>query len=307
MSRLSHNQLPDELPDPRDPELEPLSLTAVRVYNAARRETRLAESGEGEVWLAVNDVCFILAVLHNAWLECVASPSVLVAPSAPTPHSCTRADARMKPHLTCRLLAWDQALAQIARAARLAYDTHVLTMFEPGGSTLARPAFGVGFGYGRRHVPPSREFVQAYVQEAMEWWWLARLRALAETRLPKGYASVLDSVPVLRRASPTPPASPAGSPVLVPLDATSAALRREGDTGLPFDSAYAHRSLHAVIGWRANAQVGVLALHVERTRWVWYSDFRPSDLARSVLAEAGVSPLLSQPGLPGSLRGDAWL
>jgi hypothetical protein len=208
----------------------------------------------------------------------------------------------MKPNLARRLLRWEQAVAQIARSARLAYDTHVLTMFEPAGSTLARPHFGVGYGYGARHVPPSREEVQPYVQEAMEWWWLARLRAMAETRLPKGYAVVLDTVPVFRRATPTPPDTPSASPVLVPLDAPL----REGESALPLDDAFAHKSMHAVIGWRANAQVGVLALHVERSRWVWYSDFRDSAVTRLVLKDAGVSPLLSQPGLPGSLRGDAW-
>ncbi|GMK59055.1 hypothetical protein CspeluHIS016_0700700 [Cutaneotrichosporon spelunceum] len=267
------HHLPDELPDRRDPELEALALTAVRIYNATRKDARTDELGGSEPWLAIDNVCFTLAVLHNAWLEMKSGPT--------------------------RLPCWEEAMAKIARSARLAYDTHVLTTFKPEGSTLLRPSFGVGCGFGARHVPPPREEVQAYVEEVMEWWWLAELRALAETRLPKGYAQVLDRVPILPRASFTPPASPA--PV-----AQNVASPGQIDSSLPLDSAYAHKSLHVVMGWRANAQMGILALHVERGRWVWYSDFRPSDTARKVLTEAGISPLLTQPMLPGSLRGNAW-
>ncbi|BEJ12754.1 hypothetical protein CspHIS471_0212140 [Cutaneotrichosporon sp. HIS471] len=271
--------LPDELPHPRDPELEALALSAVRLYNVARK-TRVDESGEGEAWLAVDNVCFTLAVLYNAWLEMRSGPT--------------------------RLPRWEEATAKIARSTRVAYDTHVLTMFEPEGSTLLRPSFGVGYGYGARHVPPPREDVHAYVEEVMEWWWLGHLRSLAQTRLPKGYAAVLDRVPILRRvsSSATPPISPSDSPPLVPQDLL---LRepRQANT-LPLDTAYAHKSLHVVMGWRANAQIGVLGLYVERGRWVWYSDFRGSEVVSKVLAEAGISPLLSQTLLPGSLRGNEW-
>lgn len=215
----------------------------------------------------------------------------------------------MKPRLSRNLPTWPDAQAQIALDARMAYDALLLQMFAPSGSTLTRPSFGVGYGYGHRHPPPSRSLVEQYVCETMEWWWLCELRAMADTRLPKGFGVVLDRVPVLRRALPTPPTSPASLPVLAPRRPDEAETRSQVSTDtalkLDLDSAYAHKVLHAVIGWRANAQLGVLALHVERARWVWYSDFRPSAAARKVLTDAGVSPLLSQVGLPGMLRGDA--
>lgn len=215
----------------------------------------------------------------------------------------------MKPRLSRRLLAWPDAQRQIALDSRMAYDALLLTMFAPSGSTLTRPSFGVGYGYGHRHAPPARSVVEAYAAEAMEWWWLSELRAMADTRLPKGCGAVLDRVPVLRRVSLTPPTSPVLSPQAQTssgsLQPPSPSSTTDTSLKLDLDAAYAHKSLHAVLGWRANAQLGVLALHVERARWVWYSDFRPSAAARTVLAEAGVSPLLSQVGLPGMLRGDA--
>lgn len=61
--------IPSELPHPRDPGLENIARDAVRIYNAARRDTRLDEFGESTAWLRVDEVCFTLAVLHNAWLE----------------------------------------------------------------------------------------------------------------------------------------------------------------------------------------------------------------------------------------------
>jgi hypothetical protein len=66
---MSQSALPDELPDVRHPDLEQHALTAVRIYNASRREARQDETGECEAWLAVDSVVFTLAVLHNAWLE----------------------------------------------------------------------------------------------------------------------------------------------------------------------------------------------------------------------------------------------
>lgn len=61
--------LPSELPDPRDPDLQTIAKEAVRIYNTARAETRLDEFGESLAWLRVDEMCFTLAVLHNAWLE----------------------------------------------------------------------------------------------------------------------------------------------------------------------------------------------------------------------------------------------
>lgn len=214
----------------------------------------------------------------------------------------------MKPRLTWRLLPWPAAQAQIAHDARLTYDTLLLTMFAPSGSTLTRPAFSVGYGYGHRHPPPPRVLVEAYVAEAIEWWWICGLRAIAERRLPKGYGGVLDRVGVLRRAAtpPLPPASEGSrSPASPDSQSLNEATRPDSGPKHELDSAYAHKTLHAVLGWRANAQLGVLGLHVERARWVWYSDFRDSAVVRSVLEEEGLSPLQSQSGLPGMLRGDA--
>ncbi|CAK9785767.1 hypothetical protein CC85DRAFT_286800 [Cutaneotrichosporon oleaginosum] len=273
---MSGTPFPHELPDPRDPNLEQFGLIAARKFTTANRMNR-ERCGEGDSWMDVDAVCFTLAALYNAWLE-------MKAKAGSTPR-------------------WDQARAEMSRCARLAYDTLILTVFEPSGSTPAGPAFGIGYGYGLRHLPPSREDVQAYVLEALEWWWLLRLRALADTRLPKGYAPVLDRVPVFRHATSTPPVSLPVSPDLAPQGSPPSSVAWHGDSTLPLDESYAHKSMHAVIGWRANGMLGVLALHVERSRWVWYSDFRQSDLTRKVLGEAGLSPLLNQPSLPGSLRG----
>lgn len=61
--------LPTELPDVRDPQLEELAHVAVGIYNEAKRDTRLDEFGESLAWMRVDEVCFTLAVLNNAWLE----------------------------------------------------------------------------------------------------------------------------------------------------------------------------------------------------------------------------------------------
>lgn len=62
-------EIPSELPDYRDPELETLARDAVRIYNKAKRDTSLDEFGESFAWMRVDEICFTLAVLHNAWLE----------------------------------------------------------------------------------------------------------------------------------------------------------------------------------------------------------------------------------------------